>query len=149
MDHDGNILDCACLATISALLHFKRPDVSIEDGEVIIVSNFQRITWQHSANEKSPISLSIHHLPISVTFGIIGKDEKHFIDPSLKEELVQDGQVTVVMNMHREICTLLTSGGTPLELDKLFLCTSVSSSKVTEITKIIRESMQATSHQSS
>ncbi|KAG5462875.1 MAG: hypothetical protein BJ554DRAFT_3124 [Olpidium bornovanus] len=37
LDHDGNIADCACIAAITGLLHFRRPDVSVIGEEVTIV----------------------------------------------------------------------------------------------------------------
>lgn len=37
LDHEGNMLDCACLATMAALLHFKRPDVTVSGDDVTIV----------------------------------------------------------------------------------------------------------------
>lgn len=37
LDHEGNILDCACIAAIAALLHFKRPDVTVIGEDVTIV----------------------------------------------------------------------------------------------------------------
>ena len=37
LDHDGNIFDCACLATMASLLHFKRPDVTVQGHEIIMV----------------------------------------------------------------------------------------------------------------
>ena len=38
LDHDGNIIDAACIAAISALSHFRRPDVTVIGEEVTIVS---------------------------------------------------------------------------------------------------------------
>lgn len=38
LDHDGNIIDCAGIAAIAALLHFRRPDVTVIGEEVTIVS---------------------------------------------------------------------------------------------------------------
>lgn len=40
LDHDGNIVDCAGIAAIAALLHFRRPDVTVIGEEVTIVSVF-------------------------------------------------------------------------------------------------------------
>jgi exosome complex component RRP45 len=34
----GNLLDCACLAGIVALKHFRRPDVEVIGDEVTVVS---------------------------------------------------------------------------------------------------------------
>ena len=39
LNHSGNILDACSLAAISARAHFKRPDVSVDDGKITIVSN--------------------------------------------------------------------------------------------------------------
>ncbi len=39
LSNDGNLLDAACMATATALLHFRRPDVSVVDDEVVVVSS--------------------------------------------------------------------------------------------------------------
>jgi exosome complex RNA-binding protein Rrp42 (RNase PH superfamily) len=38
LDDEGNLLDCASIAAITALRHFRRPDVSVLGEEVTIVS---------------------------------------------------------------------------------------------------------------
>jgi hypothetical protein len=40
LDHDGNLVDAACIAAITALLHFRRPDVTVVGEDVTIVSWF-------------------------------------------------------------------------------------------------------------
>jgi exosome complex component RRP45 len=37
LDNDGNIIDAACIAAISALAHFRRPDVTVIGEDVTIV----------------------------------------------------------------------------------------------------------------
>jgi exosome complex component RRP45 len=37
LNHDGNLIDCASIAAVAALLHFRRPDVTISGESVIIV----------------------------------------------------------------------------------------------------------------
>lgn len=37
LDYDGNLIDCAGIAAITALLHFRRPDVTVIGEEVTIV----------------------------------------------------------------------------------------------------------------
>ena len=37
LDHEGNVVDCACIAAITALLNFKRPDVTVSGYDVIVV----------------------------------------------------------------------------------------------------------------
>lgn len=37
LDYNGNLVDCACIAAITALLHFRRPDVTVSGEDVTIV----------------------------------------------------------------------------------------------------------------
>jgi exosome complex RNA-binding protein Rrp42 (RNase PH superfamily) len=37
LDHDGGLVDAACVAVVAALLSFRRPDVEIRGEEVQIV----------------------------------------------------------------------------------------------------------------
>ena len=37
LNHDGNILDCANVALVSALAHFRLPEVSVAGDEIKIV----------------------------------------------------------------------------------------------------------------
>jgi exosome complex component RRP45 len=46
-DHEGNLVDCACIAAVTALLHFRRPDVSVIGEEVTIVSLFDVLAFFH------------------------------------------------------------------------------------------------------
>lgn len=62
LDDDGNLGDCASIAAIAALQHFRRPAVSVHDGIVTV----------HSADERPPVPLTIHHAPICVTFAFFG-----------------------------------------------------------------------------
>ncbi|KAH6575020.1 hypothetical protein BASA50_009645 [Batrachochytrium salamandrivorans] len=131
LDHEGNILDCACIAAMCSLLHFKRPDVTVIGEDVTI----------HTLEEKNPIGLNIHHIPICVTFAFFNQGECQVIDPSLLEEQVQDGEMTIVINIHREICTLSKAGGTPISPDQVIHCANIAAIKSTEITELIRQAI--------
>lgn len=39
LDDEGNMLDCASMAAITALRHFRRPDVTVVGEDVTIVSS--------------------------------------------------------------------------------------------------------------
>merc|ERR1712018_732526 len=77
LDDFGNVLDCANLAAVAALQHFRRPDISLIGNRVAI----------HSVEDRQPIPLSLHHTPICVTIGIFGGGKFRLVDPSMKEEL--------------------------------------------------------------
>lgn len=38
LNHDGNLMDAASIAAITALCHFRRPDVGIVGEEITVVS---------------------------------------------------------------------------------------------------------------
>ena len=40
LDDEGNVVDCACLAAMASLHHFRRPEVSISGEDVVIVRVF-------------------------------------------------------------------------------------------------------------
>ncbi|XP_032680492.1 exosome complex component RRP45 isoform X2 [Odontomachus brunneus] len=58
INHDGNLIDCASIATLAALLHFHRPDVTSTGEEVII----------HPASEKDFLPLTLFHYPVCISF---------------------------------------------------------------------------------
>lgn len=58
INHDGNLIDCASIAALAALMHFHRPDVTSTGEEIII----------HPASEKDFLPLTLFHYPICVSF---------------------------------------------------------------------------------
>ncbi|KAK0091255.1 hypothetical protein PV326_003510 [Microctonus aethiopoides] len=63
INHDGNLVDCASIATLAALSHFHRPDVT-STGDGIII---------HPFNEKDPLPLTLFHHPVCVSFATFEK----------------------------------------------------------------------------
>lgn len=43
LNDEGNMLDCASIAAITALRHFRRPDVTVIGEDVTIVSVFSNL----------------------------------------------------------------------------------------------------------
>lgn len=67
------------------------------------------------------------------------------IDPSLLEEQTHQGEMTFVINMHREICTLSKAGGTPITVDQVLHCADLAALKSTEITQLIKDALNQVS----
>nr|XP_022322311.1 exosome complex component RRP45-like isoform X5 [Crassostrea virginica] len=132
MNHDGNIIDCCSVAAIAALAHFRRPDVTVDGSEVIV----------HPSDEKDPIPLSVHHMPICVTFSFYEQGKYLLVDPTDKEEKVMDGKMIIGMNKHREICTLQVSGEMLLMKDQVLRCSNIAVVKVTEVTELIQRALE-------
>ncbi|GFR65177.1 exosome complex component RRP45-like [Elysia marginata] len=131
LNHEGNILDCASIAAISALAHFRRPDVSVNGEEITI----------HTLEERNPVPLSLHHMPLLVSFTFFSQGKYMLVDPSSKEEKVMEGKMVVGMNKHRELCTLQVTGQMLLLKDQVLRCSSIALTKVTKITELIHQAL--------
>lgn len=162
LNHDGGMVDAACIAVVAALQHFRRPDVSVE-GETVTV---------HSMTERVPVPLSILHVPICVTFSYYdmdkagmatntlgggsgggameddedaGEDEENVVtllDATLQEEQLRDGDMTVTMNKHGEVCQISKAGGVPLDPLSMHRDMNLALVKVKEITAFITKRLK-------
>nr|XP_020763965.1 exosome complex component RRP45 [Odocoileus virginianus texanus] len=132
LNHDGNIIDAASIAAIVALCHFRRPDVSVQGDEVTL----------YTLEERDPVPLSIHHMPICVSFAFFQQGMYLLVDPSEREERVMDGLLVIAMNKHREICTIQSSGGIMLLKDQVLRCSKIAGVKVMEITELIQKALE-------
>ncbi|XP_051993732.1 exosome complex component RRP45 [Xyrauchen texanus] len=131
LNHDGNLMDAASIAAISALSHFRRPDVAIQGRDVTMFS----------PEERDPISLSIYHMPICVSFAFFLQGSYLLVDPCEREERVMDGLLMIAMNKHREICSIQSSGGIMLLKDQVLRCSKIASVKVSEVTELINKAL--------
>ncbi|XP_043100527.1 exosome complex component RRP45 isoform X1 [Puntigrus tetrazona] len=132
LNHDGNLMDAASIAAISALSHFRRPDVAIQGRDVTVFS----------PEERDPIPLSIYHMPICVSFAFFLQGTYLLVDPCEREERVKDGLLVIAMNKHREICSIQSSGGIMLLKDQVLRCSKIASVKVSEITELINKALE-------
>lgn len=124
LDCDGGFVDASCIAVMCALLHYKKPDITVR-GEKIIV---------HPIEEREPVPLGILHIPICVTLSFFNpmdmeenvKGESNseivIIDASLKEELLREGVLTVTLNKNREVVQVSKAGGLPMDALTLMEC---------------------------
>lgn len=148
LNFDGNFIDIGCFAVILALQHYKKPDVSIIEEQIVV----------HDMNERQPVSLSILHVPICLTYSFYnlidkesiikgdgnedGEDIKWLIDANLKEELVRDGSIVITLNKNRELIQLSKNGGVPLDA-KLLLDLAFGSVKIVdELTQLMKDVLQ-------
>jgi len=130
LNNDGNLIDTCYLAAIISLLHFKKPYANVEEQSTVVL------------NEKKLQPLSIHHIPIAITFAFFNNSQIVIMDPTKVEEEVMDGRLTFAINIYRDICLIHKPGSAGLSanlFDKLF---DVSLIKVNQFTKIIRDMLK-------
>ncbi|KAJ7746641.1 ribosomal protein S5 domain 2-type protein [Mycena metata] len=124
----GNMLDCACLAGIVALKHFRRPDVEVIGDEVTI----------HPPSERAPVPLSMHHTPFCLTFAFFPDSETSpVLDPSQLEQRLSAGLMSVALNAQRELCVVQKLGGVPLSMDEVLRIVNVAVLKAKELDQLV------------
>ncbi|CAH8304694.1 unnamed protein product [Eruca vesicaria subsp. sativa] len=136
LDNGGNLVDAANIAALAALMTFRRPDCSVggENGQEVII---------HSLEEREPLPLIIHHLPIAFTFGFFNKGNIVVMDPTYIEEEVMCGRMTVTVNANGDICAIQKPGEEGVNQSIILHCLRLASSRAAATTKIIREEVEA------
>lgn len=115
LNNDGNMVDALCVAAITALSHFRRPDIIVCGEDTAVVST----------EERDPLPLTLHHLPICVTFAIFDEGKYILIDPTELEEHVMDGTLVVCMNRHKEVCIIQSTGKASLLREQISRCKEI------------------------
>ncbi|XP_054730451.1 exosome complex component RRP45 isoform X1 [Anastrepha obliqua] len=132
LNHEGNLIDCCSVAALSALMHFKRPDVSIIDNDVHI----------HSAAEKEPIPMVMHHYPVCVSYCLFDDGRLAVADPSVLEERTADSAMVFGLNSFRELCCL-NLGGTTLTSSTLLLqCATRAARRAKFVVDYVKETLE-------
>ncbi len=119
LNHDGNLIDAAALAAMSALLNTKMPNYEVEDGEVKIKPGY------------SPLALKSH--PITVTIGKI--NGKLIVDPQLEEEQVMDSRITMAINEEGNICAIQKGGSGYFTPQQIAEASKIAQEKAAELRK--------------
>lgn len=127
LDFDGGLIDACCMATMAALYHFRRPEVSV-DGERVII---------HTMAERVPVPLSILHSPLCVTFSFFGDGSVNLLDATAKEEQVREAELIVTANDY-EICQVAKHGGKPVDPALMVRCFQTAVAKVKDVNKLIK-----------
>lgn len=133
LNHDGNLLDAACIALMASLLHFRRPDVVVS-GEKITV---------YPISERVPVPLQINHVPICITFSFYNNGTISLLDVTKSEEVLRDGEMTITLNKHKEMCQINKAGGIAIDANILMKCSRIAYSKTLELSKILEDAVKA------
>ncbi|XP_022254681.1 exosome complex component rrp45-like [Limulus polyphemus] len=132
MNHDGNLAECAAISAVSSLHHFRRPEVTVAGADVTV----------HSVEEHDPIPLSLHHIPVCVTFALFNSGQQVIADPTEAEELASEGRVVVGVNAHQEICMMHISGCTPLQKEQVQRFVELAVNRAKYVTESIKTNLQ-------
>ncbi|KAK4887566.1 hypothetical protein RN001_003837 [Aquatica leii] len=129
LNHEGNIIDCASIAALAALAHFRRPDITC-DGEDTII---------HSYSERDPIHTVIHHYPVCISYAIFNEGDVIVADPTLLEEGVADANLIIGLNGYKEVCGLHLGGKAFLDPDSILRCTTKAAGRANIVIQHIKK----------
>ncbi|KAG7666787.1 hypothetical protein Ndes2437A_g08482 [Nannochloris sp. 'desiccata'] len=136
LDNCGNATDAVGLAALGALCAFRRPDVTVDPdvpGGIII----------HSRADREPLPLTLHHLPLPITFAFFEAGDVVALDPMSKEEAAASGSFTVTVNPQGELCAAQKAHGVGIQPAQVMQCTRIAATKVKDLTAQLRTALEA------
>ncbi len=120
INDDGNLIDCASLASLAALMDTKLP--KIEDGKIV-----------KGEIEKD---LKVDHMPIEVTVCKIA--DRMFVDPDINEETAIDSKLTICVREDDLICALQKQGKKEFSVDDIKKMVELAIAKSKELRKLFK-----------
>ncbi|XP_063706700.1 uncharacterized protein LOC134835705 [Culicoides brevitarsis] len=128
LNHDGNVIDCASVACLAALAHFKRPDVTLSGTNVVV----------HSFSEKEPIPLVLHHYPVCVSFALFNNGKLGVADPTSIEECISEANLVLGINTYKELCGMHLGGTTLTSSQLLLRCVNKGAERAKIVVEMIK-----------
>ncbi len=122
INQDGNLIDAAALAAITALWCAKFPKYDEEKDMV-----------EYGAKTDKP--LPIKYRPVAVTAYRLGK--AFIFDPDLNEEAASTTRFTVIRRDDGNICALQKGGSAPLAMEEVETIFEMTQKKSAELRKLI------------
>lgn len=136
INDDGNCIDVAMMAAMASLLHARRPDVTVSGREVRI----------HTMDEREPVPLPIHHIPLAATFALFGGGKPYeadtaVLDPTKLEQAASNGTVSFSFNGQGEVCGVFKAGGVPLQPSTFAQCAMHGATTARSLIKTLKEAL--------
>ena len=119
INNDGNLMDCAFLASIAALMNTKMPKV--ENNKIVV--------------GKGEDDLEVLHQPIEITVCKI--NDKFMIDPTVDEEESVDAKLTIAVREDDMICALQKQNVEGLSIDDVKQMIEIAIKKSKELRKLL------------
>ncbi|XP_073834437.1 exosome complex component Rrp45 [Musca autumnalis] len=132
LNHEGNLIDCCSIATLCALMHFRRPEVSIVEDDVII----------HTAAEKEPQPMVMHHYPVCVSYCTFDEGAIAVADPTVIEERTSESQMIFGINSFRKLCCLNLGGSSLTSSALLLQCSKRAAKHAKYVVELVKKTLE-------
>jgi len=104
INYSGNLIDAGSISSLVTLISSHIPEGKFEDGEL-------QWTGRYLIGD-----MIVKELPIVLTFGKI--DDMIFLDPSLPEELICDGRLSIAVTENK-VTSIQKSGSATFSVDEI------------------------------
>lgn len=125
INHQGNLLDCAALASLVALSNTKMPKLEGEDDKLKIIYG--------EYSDKLPIL----HKPININVCKVGNNL--LLDPTIEEEKIIDSKLSVAIREDDKICAMQKQGGKEFEAKDVEEMVNLAMKKSKELRKLAKK----------
>ncbi|ALC44137.1 Rrp45, partial [Drosophila busckii] len=132
LNHDGNLYDASTIAAMTALMHFRRPEVSYIDGKL----------HTYSERERELMPLLFLHYPVSCTYCVYKSSNYPLVDPTLLEENAADSVIVLSFNSYQELCTLNAGGSAPTNVRTIMQCARGAAKRSKDLVQFIRKALE-------
>ncbi|KAH8307612.1 hypothetical protein KR044_005230, partial [Drosophila immigrans] len=132
LNHDGNLYDASTIATLAALMHFRRPEVSYIDDQI----------RTYSERERDLMPLLFLHYPVSVTYCVYKSTPQPLVDPTLLEENAADSIIVLSFNSYQELCTLNAGGTAPTNVRTIMQCAHSAARRSKALVQFVRKALE-------
>lgn len=151
LDDGGNLLDTSIMAAITALRHYRKPQIDFSesvDGEN--ADDAVQLPTMIPSIVKEATPLPLHHTPLSISFSLVPSERATagsssivtaIVDPTDREELIQSGSLTIAMNVHAEVCLLDFGGGCEISPENLKECFGVAETSVKSLCRMLETAL--------
>lgn len=127
------ILDCACIAAVASLAHFKRPDVTATGDGVFII---------HTPAEKELIPIVLHHYPICSSYALFNEGKIPVADPTALEERVSEASLVLAVNSYKELCCMHLAGVSLTSPNLILRCSEMAAVRSRRIVELIKSTLE-------
>jgi exosome complex component RRP45 len=131
MNHEGNLIEAASISTLAALAHYRRPDVGVEDGQVV----------NKKPETQGLISFSMLHFPFLMKFAFFKEATISYVDPSEDEERFCDGYLIVGANIFKDITLLHISGKSLISKDQIIKQCNYAVKRTRELNEVVKRAL--------
>lgn len=118
---------------MSALAHFRRPDVTTTGDGVFII---------HTPAEKDLIPIVLHHYPICVSYALFNEGKIPVADPTALEERVADASLVLAINSYKELCCMHLAGISLTSPSLIIKCSEMAAVRSRRIVEFIKSTLE-------